>query len=174
MLKLSIIFLWVTGVRKTYIFLIFSALLFLNNLSFANNNLMLENIDGSKFSFSSLAGKWVFINYWASWCSPCIDEITEFNKIYDSNRKDLAIFAVNFDTLTSGNQRRIASEFSIHYPSLERQSAALLSLGDISVVPVTFVFDPKGHLATTLYGGQTAKSLQDVINALEQQLTQHV
>ncbi|MDF1758178.1 MAG: TlpA disulfide reductase family protein [Legionellaceae bacterium] len=146
------------------------SLITFSNIVFSASNLILEDINGSQVDFSTLKGKWVFINYWASWCSPCIEEIAEFNKVFDSNPTNIAIFAVNFDRLTTENQKKVAKDFSIHYPSVQRESTALLALGDISVLPVTFVFNPEGHLATKLYGGQTAEAIKETISDQERRL----
>ncbi len=132
---------------------------------------MLEGIDGTMTSISSLQGKWVFINYWASWCHPCLDEIGELNRFYEANKSgSVAVYAVNFDKLSSAEQRDLVKKFSIHYPSLQRNSLAQLHLGPISVVPVTFVLNPDGKLATVLYGGQTVASLNEVISDQERPL----
>lgn len=126
----------------------------------------LEDINGRKISLDSLHGKWVFINYWASWCGPCLDEIDEFNHFYSSKQADkVAVFAVNFDAASLPKQRELAQEYSIQYPSLNPSSLKSLHLDDISVVPVTYVFDPNGNLNTTLYGGQTEESLQALLNS---------
>lgn len=138
---------------------------------------LLEDINGSTIPFSTLKGKWVFINYWASWCSPCVDEIAELNQFYDEHKSgNLAVFAVNYDTLPLYKQQRLTRKFDIHYPSLKLQSVNQLHLGDISVVPITFVFNPEGKLTTALYGGQTLESLNDVmasVTAQAQPLKQH-
>ncbi|HAT8088119.1 TPA: TlpA family protein disulfide reductase, partial [Legionella pneumophila] len=54
-------------------------------------------------------------------------------------------------------------KFNINYPNLLKDPAQDLQLGDITGVPVTFVFNPKGQLIKKLYGGQTAKTLEKVI-----------
>uniref|UniRef100_UPI00345C6973 TlpA family protein disulfide reductase n=1 Tax=uncultured Legionella sp. TaxID=210934 RepID=UPI00345C6973 len=53
--------------------------------------------------------------------------------------------------------------FNIHYPSLQKDPASELQLGDITGVPVTFIFNPKGQLVKTLYGGQSAETLNKVM-----------
>ena len=125
---------------------------------------MLHNLQGEDIALSSLKGKWVFINYWASWCQPCLDEISELNRFYEDNKtNNVAVFAINYDSMPQNMQKRLVRQFDIRYPSLNHTSAADLNLGNITAVPVTFVFNPQGELSTTLYGGQTHASLSKVI-----------
>ena len=122
----------------------------------------LETLSGKKIPLASLAGHWVLINYWASWCQPCVEEIAVFNYLHKTNPK-FYIFAVNYDSMQLSKQKRLAKKFHIKYPSLKHSVAKTLHLGSVSVVPVTFVFDPQGKLYTTLYGGQTVESIMDEI-----------
>lgn len=124
---------------------------------------VLHPIQGKDISFSELQGKWVLINYWASWCQPCLDEIPELNQFYDNNKNKMALFAVNYDMLPDKMQQQLTRHYNIHYPALKEDPAGPLHLGDIRGVPVTFVFNPQGKLTETLYGGQTAKNLNSLI-----------
>ncbi len=138
--------------------------------AYSQADTLLEGIDGSAIQLSSLQGKWVFINYWASWCGPCVDEIAELNQFYENHQSsNLAVFAVNYDALPLYKQQRLIRKFDIHYPSLTLHSVAKLHLGNISVVPITFVFSPDGKLTTALYGGQTLESLNDVMTSVTAQ-----
>ncbi|OGV28723.1 MAG: hypothetical protein A3E88_05125 [Legionellales bacterium RIFCSPHIGHO2_12_FULL_35_11] len=158
---------------KKYLFFIILSIPFAWKPVYAIENPVLKNINGATFEFSSLKGKWVFINYWASWCGPCVDEISEFNKLFDEKNNNVAIYAVNYDFLSLSQQQNMANKFQIHYPSLEQKSALKLGLGNISVVPVTFIFNPEGKLTATLYGGQTIQGLKKEITDQELLLKQH-
>jgi len=119
---------------------------------------------GNNLAFSSLKGKWVYINYWANWCQPCLEEIAAFNQFYEKYKnKNIAIFGVNYDGLPISEQMALIKQADLHYPSLTTDPAAVLKLGDIRAVPVTFIFDPTGKLHDVRYGKQTLESLSDVL-----------
>lgn len=132
--------------------------------SFVNAEIILQDLQGKNIAFSSLSGKWVFINYWASWCQLCIDEIPELNNFYAQHKTaNVALFAVNYDMLPIDEQQKLIKTFNIRYPALNKDSAEGLNLGDIQGVPATFIFNPQGKLVNTLYGRQTATSLEKFI-----------
>lgn len=120
----------------------------------------LQSIDGQEIALASLKGKWVYINYWASWCTPCLHEIPEINQFYQQYKdKNIAVFGVNYDGIDANEQRHLIQKYQLNYPSLSTDPAALLQLGDIKGIPVTFVIGPNGKLFDTQYGEQTIKSL---------------
>ena len=128
-----------------------------------SSNIILKDTSGHEIAFESLKGKWVFINYWASWCQPCIDEINEFNQFYKNKKDKVALFAVNYDKVSLANQKALIEKYKIHYPSLQFDPGPQLHLGDIRGVPATFIFNPAGKLSNILYGGQTLKTLNRAI-----------
>lgn len=128
-----------------------------------NAETILHPYTGNPILFSTLKGKWVFINYWASWCEPCLNEISELNQFYDAHQDKVALFAVNYDGVSATKQKKLVSQYQIHYPALAQDPAGALHLEDIRGIPVTFVFSPKGQLVHTLYGAQTAKQLTQLI-----------
>jgi thiol-disulfide isomerase/thioredoxin len=141
-----------------------SCVFFLLFISQAHAGITLHDVSGEKIPFSTLQGKWVLINYWASWCKSCIDEIPVLNQFYDKYKHDdVAVFAVNYDALPTDMQKQLIKQFGIKYPSLKKDPASALKLGHIRAVPVTFVFNPKGELTDALYGGQTLNSLKEAL-----------
>lgn len=140
-----------------------ACLFFVGFLLQAYANTTLIDMHGKKIPFDSLKGKWVFINYWASWCQPCLDEIPALNKFNQTKPDNVILFGVNFDALPLENQLQLIKKFNINYPGLSEDPSDTLQLGNVKGVPATFVFDPQGHLKTTLYGSQTVRSLNDAI-----------
>lgn len=142
-----------------------ASLFFLLILVFTSQaNAALVDLSGNKVSLSSLKGNWVFINYWASWCHPCVEEIPELNQFYHRFKNDnVKVFGVNYDGLSISKQKHLIKELGIDYPSLEGDPAKTLSLGDIRGVPVTFILNPQGKLHKTLYGPQTMVSLRRAV-----------
>ena len=129
-----------------------------------NSTFFLHPVNGTAIPFANLQGKWVFINYWASWCDTCLDEIVELNCFFAKNKNKIALFAVNYDMLPIESLLALIKKHKINYPSLQEDPAASLSLAEIHSVPTTFVFNPQGQLQVTLYGEQTCAGLNAIIN----------
>lgn len=140
-----------------------SALLFFSTLSYSSGAI-LTTIDGEKIGFDSLKGKWVLINYWASWCEPCLTEISELNRFYRIKTKQIALFAVNYEGLSLRQQLYLIKKYDIRYPSLKKDPGRELKLDLPQGVPVTYVFNPKGKLIKTLFGPQTQTSLSKLVD----------
>lgn len=132
------------------------------SITTAHADVLLKDLDGKQTPFASLQGRWVMINYWAGWCQSCLDEIPEFNRFYQKNYTNVALYAVNYDALPTAKQKNLIRRFNILYPSLQDPNKQL-NLGDIAGVPVTFIYNPQGQLVKTLYGGQSAQALEQVI-----------
>jgi len=143
-----------------------SSLILLTAVPMSQADVLLKDIQDNNTLFTSLQGKWVIFNYWASWCQTCIDEIPEFNRFYQKHKKDgVALFAVNYDTLPLNRQKYLIKKLNILYPALLADPGRELGLGDITGIPTTFIFNPQGELVNTLYGGQDLEALEQAIAA---------
>lgn len=131
--------------------------------SSSTDNVILKEISGKDIPLNSLKGKWVFINYWAGWCQPCVEEIAALNRFYENNKQKVAVFAFNFDNLSVKQQLKLIKQHKITYSSLLNDPAKLLHLTDVVGLPTTFVLNPEGKLIRTLFGPQTLNSLNKVI-----------
>lgn len=120
--------------------------------------------DGASGNFADLRGKWLFVNYWADWCAPCIKEIPELNRFQQQYAAQANMFAVNFDNASGAELQQQVKKLSIEFRVFEQDPAAQLGYQRIDVLPATFVFNPEGKLIATLSGPQTVESLAAAMN----------
>ncbi len=103
------------------------------------------------------AGQWVYINYWAEWCHPCLEEIPELND-FDAQYDNVRVVGVNFDGVTGEDLQALIDKFDIRFPVID-DPVPTLGFQRPTGLPTTFVLDPSGTLHSALEGPQTATSL---------------
>ena len=123
-------------------------------------------VGGSGFSDSDLKDRWLVINYWATWCGPCITEIPEFNEIHHNPRSDLIVLGVNFDAPSErSTQQADLEKMKIEFPVVIQDPAVRFGYDVPSVLPTTVIVRPDGTIAAQLVGPQTKASVMQVIGA---------
>jgi thiol-disulfide isomerase/thioredoxin len=121
-----------------------------------------ELTSGEKGSFVDWKGKWVFINYWATWCAPCHEEIPELNT-FSKAHNDVMVLGVNFDRPQGEAIQKDIAQMGIEFPVLTQDPAVALNFSTPSVLPATIVLNPQGKLHATLFGPQTQSTLMKVM-----------
>lgn len=119
---------------------------------------------GHAINISDYRGKWVVINYWATWCGPCISEIPTLNKLSQSYKNQVVVLGVNADNLDDAQLQRLAEEYGVTYAFLGKFPMEKWGISQIPTIPVTFVIDPKGNLVKTLQGPQTFENFQSLLH----------
>ncbi|MBB5186789.1 thiol-disulfide isomerase/thioredoxin [Zhongshania antarctica] len=117
-------------------------------------------IDGKAGQFSQ--GKWQLINYWATWCGPCREEIPDLNEFAKANT-DIKVYGVNYDGLEGEALTAAIAEMGIAFPSLSADPAPQLDVPRPQVLPTTLLLDANGKVRATLTGPQTRESLASAI-----------
>ncbi len=120
---------------------------------------------GHKIRMVDYHDKWVVINYWATWCKPCLTELPELNTLYHTHTDKVVVLGVSFDGLSNAQIGEFAASLKLDFPMLSQFPIAKWGVNDISSLPVTFIVDPRGKLSQTLFGPQTQQSL---LKAMEQ------
>lgn len=125
-----------------------------------------QTVDGQTISSADLKGKWVIINYWASWCPACRAEIPDFNAFYRSHKSgNVLVLGVNHDDAETLPELRAAvKKVGIKFPVLTTDPGSSLGLSSVSGLPTTFVLNPSGKIAKVLVGTQGQDALENAIS----------
>ena len=158
----SIIFCHAVSLIRSAIF----ALLLLGyslGVSFADE-FRLADTNGKVHSLSGYKGQWVLVNFWATWCPPCLEEIPEFSALYAAHKgKDLVVIGVAIDFDDQKQVFEFAETQGMNYPLVLGDDKIGAQFGKISVLPTTFLFDPKGKKILHRIGPISRAELEKLI-----------
>jgi peroxiredoxin len=129
----------------------------------------LKLIDGSAISNKQLKGRVTVIDFWATWCKPCIQEIGDYNRFYrDYKKKGLRFLALAVDSGSEADVRNAVKELKIQYPVAAPSLKQLDTFGDVSVFPTTWVVDSNGAIIKVIQGVPPDKhtSLRSTVDSL--------
>lgn len=126
-------------------------ILMVSQFSFAETsvktNFLLEDMTGIKHQLSNYKGKWVLVNYWATWCPPCLEEVPDLVNLYDQRKqKDLMVLGVVFDYKDVKEVTEYVDDMLMSYPIVLGDDSVTAQIGSAEVLPTTFIYNPQGVL----------------------------
>ena len=125
----------------------------------------LPDLNGQMQSLDQYKGKWLVVNYWATWCGTCIKELPDLISLHEDNKEaDIVVVGINFESINQERLKAFVAERSISYPVLRTEPVAMTPLGPVPALPVTYIIDPKGEIVAGQVGIVTQQSLEEFIN----------
>lgn len=112
----------------------------------------LKNLEGRQVRLSDYRGKVVLINFWATWCPPCLAEIPDLVKLKKEKAADK--FEILGIVLSSreNSVKKIVSKAKVNYPILWGTNKVVEEFGGIPVIPRTFLLDKDGKIVVDFSG----------------------
>jgi thiol-disulfide isomerase/thioredoxin len=129
-------------------------------------NFSLPLIDGKQQSLADLKGKFVFLNFWATWCPPCRAEMPSMEKLYNRfKNKNLIFLAIDIRESQKVIEAFIKN-FNLTFPiALDRTGDIAMKYG-VQSIPMTFIIDKDGFIIATAIGSRNWNS-SEIIEAFE-------
>jgi len=128
----------------------------------------LPTLDGRRVRLSDLRGSPVLINFWATWCGPCKQEMPLIVEQYNWNKgKGLRVLAI--DTLLNDNledMRAFAKRFNMNFDVLVDETDAIAGGWEVMGLPTTFFVKPDGTVAKAHVGQLTADQLKEYLKLI--------
>lgn len=130
----------------------------------------LPDMDGNVVHSKEFAGKVVVVNFWATWCPPCVQEIPGFVSLHEKYaRKGLAVIGIALDERGPQVVKPFLKQHGVSYTVLVGDTPVQLAFGGLDGLPTTFVFDRSGKLVKKHEGFWDAAAMEKEIQPLLEQ-----
>lgn len=126
----------------------------------------LSDLSGQNVSLNDLKGKAVLINFWATWCYPCREEMDDLQAIYDKYKdKGVVVLGINVRE-GEGVVKEFAKRFNITYPLLLDEDGKVSDAYNVFGIPSSLFIDKEGVIRDTVMGQMDEEMIAEKVNKL--------
>ncbi|HSN19509.1 MAG TPA: TlpA disulfide reductase family protein [Usitatibacter sp.] len=121
----------------------------------------LTDTDGRRHRLADLSGRWVVVNFWATWCVPCIEEMPGI-AAFARAHPDVVVIGIATDSGDRAKVMRFAAQLGIPYPLVLSDASVEKQLGHPHALPTTRIYDPAGRVVYDRPGRVDRRSLEAI------------
>ncbi len=159
-----------TNTISRYIILLI-ALLFLSSTASAVD-FSFTDTEGETHKLSQYNGKWVLVNFWATWCPPCRKEIPDLSDFH-MEHDDAVVIGVNYEPgLKDERLQKFIALYLITYPVTRVNDEIIDALGEPRGLPTSILIDPQGNIAKKITGMVDDRRLNTIIEKYQNKVAQ--
>jgi peroxiredoxin len=126
------------------------------------------DLEGKKVSLSDFRGKVVLLDFWATRCPPCRQEIPELQKIFDEY-KDKGLVVIGASSESSGKVRQFKQKMGMSYPLL-KVTTKIFSAYQVRFIPTTYIIDKKGYIQHREVGFAPGRGIEERFRSIIKKL----
>jgi thiol-disulfide isomerase/thioredoxin len=120
---------------------------------------------GTRHRLADYQGRWVVVNYWATWCVPCIQEIPEIAAFHRANPR-VVVIGIAVDAQDNpGKVKQFAVKTGHDYPLVLSDEKVEKQMGEPKALPATRIYDPSGKVVYDRVGRVTTRFLEEATRA---------
>ncbi|GAB4120461.1 MAG: hypothetical protein Fur0026_11580 [Sideroxydans sp.] len=124
-----------------------------------------QDMQGQSQRLVDYRGKWVLVNFWATWCPPCLEEIPDLVDLHRKHsKKDLVVIGIALDS-SAKSVRQFVERFKVNYPVVLGDYDLAEQVGEVEVLPTSYLYNPQGELVSYQQGMLTRDSVESYISS---------
>ena len=120
----------------------------------------LKDTQGRVHRLADYQGRWVVVNFWATWCVPCIEEIPEI-AAFQRDHPRVVVIGVAVDAENEAKVKQFARKLGHDYPLVLSDDSVEKQLGEPRALPTTRIYDPSGKVVYDRVGRINRRSLEE-------------
>ena len=120
--------------------------------------------NGKTHTLSGHKGKWVLVNYWATWCPPCLEEIPDLIALHENKKNNLVVIGIAMDYRSAKQVTDFAEGLFVEYPIVLGTPQIVGQIGPVQGLPTTYLYNPEGKMVAQQVGVITRAAVESYIS----------
>lgn len=124
----------------------------------------LVDSQGKTHRLADYKGKWVLVNFWATWCPPCLEEIPDLVSLHDNKKNNLVVLGIAMDYRNPKDVLAFVEQQMISYPIILGDYEMAAQIGVIKGLPTTYLYNPQGKVVAYNVGALSRETVEQYIS----------